>query len=393
VTLPNVRPLPGSIVILIDEAAAVPSAFRTRFFAQLRVLFNQRARSHATDFVNRLSLLFSGTFRPERMIDDENSPFNVCLTLLTEDLNLDQARALASAAGHSEVEHLVERAYGLVGGQPYLLQSLLEAASQGTEEESRRELLEKRFQLLKRGDDGHVVYLLRRILAEPGSTELVPELVASVDGIPYAADGLHSFLRIVGLAAVRTVGPAERLVPRNELYRQVLVASPQFAATSPSTGPSVLVVEPPEAFSVLRDPVLRELAVDSYRGGVNAYSSADYRLALVAFGSAYEAILLDFLTHLDSGARNSACQQVTLPRGGGHPGGAPSGWSFATMIEVANATGQFRHARPQLSDLVRNWSNLVHPDNARRNYQRQEDLIPEVNMVVFVISKVLQGLK
>ncbi len=228
----------GSIVLLIDEAAAVPAEHRTRFFAQLRVLYNKRATSRPEDLGNRLLLLFCGTFRPEKMIDDENSPFNVCAVLHSDDLTEGQAQALAADVSGADLVPLASEAYAAVGGQPYLLQALLDAASAGAGVEDQRVLLKAKLQSVRRGEDGHVGYLLRRVAAEDGAATLVGEIASEPSGIPFSVSDLHSFLRIVGIAGVVAMDGRERLVARNLLYRETAAASPQFAKIQPTTAPT-----------------------------------------------------------------------------------------------------------------------------------------------------------
>ena len=149
--------------------------------------------------------------------------------------------------------------------------------------------------------------------------------------------------------------------------------------------------QPAQRFAVLVDPVLRELAEDAYAAGVDAANRGHARAALVAFGSAYEAILLDFLMRLPKAERDSASSAV--PGSGGKPiGGSPTRWRFETMIDVAHQTGKLPHLKESLSDAVREWRNLVHPENARKHYQPQAELGPEVQVVVASLEKLLGAL-
>lgn len=393
----NLRECQGSIALLFDEASAVPKHFRTRFYSQLRVLFNSRATSPEDSLEKRLALLFCGTFRPETMIDDENSPFNVCEVIHTRDLELAEAVSLASQAGDASLQDIAARAFAEVGGQPYLLQLLLDACANAADEDTRGQLFEAKLRSIRRGDDVHVSHLLRRLVAEEGAAELTAQVMSAPGGIPFSVGGLHSFLRIVGIAGVTLKDGRDWLVPRNRLYRGVILASPQFSQSAPQPSPGnpdmALVMEAPEAFGVIANETLRVLAIDGYRGGVNAYNAGDYRLALVSFGGTHEAILLDMLTQLTVDDRRTACSQVAL-QDGSHPSGRPAGWNYATMIDVAHATGRVNAAQhPRLSHAVREWRNLVHPDNAAKNYQEQSDLEPEARFVVFVITKLLQSLR
>jgi len=124
---------------------------------------------------------------------------------------------------------------------------------------------------------------------------------------------------------------------------------------------------------------------------VDASNRGHARTALVAFGSAYEAILLDFLIQLPKAERDNA-SSATTGRAGKPVRGSPTRWKFETMIDVAHQTAKLPHLKESLSDAVREWRNLVHPGNASRHYQPEADLGPEVQVVVASLEKLLSTL-
>jgi AAA-like domain len=338
----NLHDWAGTLAILVDEATGVPVRFRPRFFGQLRALYNSRATALPDAIARRVMLLFAGTFRPERVIDGDNSPFNVSTTVYTDDLTPEQATQLAIDAGSDGLATWVEKAYELIGGQPYLLQKLLDAVSSGEEESERQLLFDNAVGDLRSGRDRHVPALLDRLAAEPGATELVAQIAESADGIRHAATGLHAFLPVVGIAR----HDGDRLVVRNELYRELALSSPQITPSGPRHTTAVpLAHQPTQRFAVLVDPVLRQLAEDGYAAGVDAANRGHTRAALVAFGSAYEAILLDFLIQLPKAERDNA-SSVVMGRAGRPVGGSPTRWKFETMIDVAHQTGKLPHLKP-----------------------------------------------
>lgn len=392
---PVVNQVAGSIVVLIDEAAALHPAIRTRFYSQLRAIYNARAL-HPTAWRGRISFLFSGTFQPEEIIAGDNSPFNVSEMIYTEDLTLDQARTLSLAAGGgAELEAIAQRAFDIVGGQPYLLQRLLDAASGGTDAAERLRLLESARQDIVLGRDRHVPSLMNKLGQIPGALAAAGRIAASANGIPYSAASALDALQVVGIAGL----DGDRLIIRNEIYREVVLASPQATPEPPQGSHLVpLAKEPRSRFkAACKDSTLEELAFDSFNAGIASANNGDYRLALVGIGAAYEGMLLDFLCH-----RLSATELATSMAGvttNGHPHGPPltgtnpRKWKFVNMIDVAHNSGRLPFVKERLSDYIREWRNLVHPDNAAKNFQTQPALSAEVKIAVGVSEKLLQALE
>lgn len=156
----------GSIAVFLDEAAALPDATRRRLYGQLRALYNARGLPRRVPQLARLVFLFAGTFRTEKLIETENSPFNISKVVETTDLTLEDAMALAEVS-EEDLVVFVQQAYDLVGGQPYLLQLLLASAS--GEPDGRQERFDLAVERLRNGIDPHVVSLFER--ANPGSTD------------------------------------------------------------------------------------------------------------------------------------------------------------------------------------------------------------------------------
>lgn len=379
----------GDLVVLIDEAAAVPSAYRTKLFSQFRALFNARAFADPAGWLNRLNVLFTGTFRPESVISDENSPFNVSQVVYTNDLTaMDASCLLEAAIGTSLLEHWALKAHELVGGQPYLLQVLFEAVVPGADDAERQQLFDAAVANLRNGRDRHVPALLERVLAEPGGVEAARAIAMSADGVAATVAPPYDILPVFGLAVLRS----GRVIVASELYRQVVVASPQI---NPTAVPNTFVPlghQPPDVFDVIQDGTLREVTRDAYAAAVDAANAGHFRTALVNFGATYEALASDFLKNGLTSNERAAARQGVL-QNGQQIANDMSKWSLQSKLAVTHKSGRLPTVNPAISNTIREWRNLIHPQNASQNFQPQSDLGPEVSIAVAATEKFLQALR
>ncbi len=379
----------GDLVVLIDEASAVPTPVRTRFFAQLRALFNARAFNGPGAWMRRMNILFAGTFRPESVIEDDNSPFNVSTVVYTADLSEDDAISMVSAAtGSGEFADLAKRAHALVGGQPYLLQRILEVVTGAAPGEESLHLFESIASDLRNGRDRHIPALFERVIAETGGVEALKMLADSPDGIPENATPPFDILPVLGVAKLA----GGRLLVANELYRQAALASPQINPTAPAINFVALAHQTGAAFDVMKDPTLRQVTWDAYSAGVDSANAGHFRFALAGFGAAYEALVADFVENV-----LTAVERTTATVGVQQSGKALSNnvddWTFQSMTEVAHNSKKLPTVKAALSDTVRQWRNLIHPKNAAKNFQPDKDFGPEVNVAVAAVEKLLQALR
>lgn len=218
--LPRLEALPtgeGRVVIIVDEAAAIENArLRDNFYGQLRAISNRRALASATELSARLSCVFAGTFRPERLVDDpKNSPLNVCERVETDDLTSTQAAALwRNVTGQTDSAEVTD-AFGLVGGQPFLLQRIFDRLLRVGSDERALEL-ERVTASLGRGTDAHLTGLFRRIREEPALVALAERLVdGPIEYVPADLDLQH--LEVLGFAS--RLG--EQAMIRNALYDKI----------------------------------------------------------------------------------------------------------------------------------------------------------------------------
>lgn len=205
-----------NLAILIDEAGGVPAPFRRPFFSQLRALHNSRGR--AGSVAERLVFAFAGTFRPNRMIDNLNSPFNVSKEINPEDLTEEEVGELAYLGLGDDAAHYAQRAFAETGGQPYYVQHLFKAvqgASDGAD--ARNTAFESALEELRNGVDGHLEDFTRFVDEDPELRALVPRILDR--SLPYGgSDPIHNYAIVTGVAR----NDEGCLIPRNPIYARAL---------------------------------------------------------------------------------------------------------------------------------------------------------------------------
>ena len=113
------------VVVLIDEASNIPdSGWRNSFYGQIRSISSRRAFAPDHDAAARLRFVFSGTFQPETLIDEANSPFNVCERIISDDLEEEDVVAMSRLALTGDSVAVARTIYSEVGGHPFLVQAL-----------------------------------------------------------------------------------------------------------------------------------------------------------------------------------------------------------------------------------------------------------------------------
>ncbi len=362
------------IVVLVDEASNIPrDDWRNSFFGQLRGLSSARAFAADTDASKRLTFLFSGTFRPETLIDAANSPFNVCERIETIDLTIDEVRGLAATTLGEEqgVQAAADAIFSAVGGQPYLVQRLLGKAIGS---ENMLTAISQALDELKSGQTDHIANLFSRYLAESKLAELVSTLAADGHLANSPADPDYSFLCTGGIAK----RSGAQIVFRNSIYEEVARTSPQIGNNIAAVGRAPVFPLPPTSFSKVNNVQLREIAVSAQQGAVASYNGGSNRLALAGYGCSIEAILIDYLSGKTEQERNNAGQQAGchLDRRWENYGDAAS-LRLVNLVKIAN---QLLGSNAQVPDALRDWRNLIHPSVATQNYMSDEALDPEVRV-------------
>jgi hypothetical protein len=385
-------------VLMLDEAAGLPPEIGQLFFAQLRSIHTAQRSESAPDPVSRLGMLFAGTFRPDTMIDDDNSPFNVSRIVHTDDLSEDDVAALAENVGGSELATWAGRVYNEVGGQPYLVQYLFDSIS-SVDTTHREQVLSAAMANISSGADGHLPGLLRRVGREPGADELLARMVGAGDGgVLTSGDGLATFLVTVGIAKVK--GDL-RLVPRNGLYERALAASPSYNPDAfirvsegdvPDGSAGTIALLSKDELAWIKNDRLREVVSDLHGGAVAAAEMRKFRMAVAGLGAAYEGMILALVGQIDEAERDRIRKTVQTARGD-HPSLNPDKCTFEGLVLIAHASGQLPNLPVDASHIARDWRNLIHPGKATRQFQSESSLQPEAQILAALIVKLVQHLR
>jgi hypothetical protein len=217
------------VVIIIDEASAISNEeWRNIFYSQIRSIKNEQAMAEAEDLANRLRFVFSGCFRPETLVQTLNSPFNTCDEISTDDLRLDQAGELFHRVVSKADMQIIEASFDLVGGNPYLLQTVFDRVYLASENDKGL-ALDKAFEYLYSGQDNHFPFLFQKIYEDEKLKQLVSDMVANSEIPNDPADANSKFLRTLGIAKLE----GKNLVFRNKLYKNLAENSPLFKWTEP----------------------------------------------------------------------------------------------------------------------------------------------------------------
>jgi len=359
---------PGPVVIVVDEASGIHNKeWRNSFYGQIRAIANQKALEAPDHFLRRLRFIFSGSFRPEGLVDDLNSPFNVCELVVTEDITLDDAVILQDNVEGTSNRVLLETIFEEVGGHPYLVQFMLSRMLGG-------ENLETAIGNLTNGNIDHFNSVFGNLIAEPHLIEIVSRIIR--DGSVHIEPGNpdFQFLQVIGIA--RREG--NTLVFRNNLYAEFARTSPQL-----NEGPLVenrhnpLLIPIENSFVFMQSIQLREIAYSLELGAVRAFNAGNFRLALCGFGASFEALLIDYLESKQPADLTAAVGRANprFDRRFENPD-SPRTWRLAFLIGVTRQTvNGLRIADPPAT--LREWRNLIHPGNALQNYIAETDLGPE----------------
>jgi len=373
------------VAILIDEASNISEpAWRNSFFGQLRSISSRRADAESGDIAARLRFVFAGTFRYETLIDEKNSPFNVCEHIYTEDLPEADVLTLTSKVLGAEHTGIGAQLYAEVGGQPFLVQRLLGGLEDIDDPE---EAVPDRINSLRTDMSSHLEHLFGKILAESDLSEIVMQMVRDGAAPNEAADPNHRFLQVLGIAQ----RDGTDLKFRNALYQYVASASPQLGGGASSALLAPMFPLPIGSFDKVQDQQLREIAWSAHSGAVAAYRAQSNRLALAGFGSSLEAILIDLLLRQPAGTHATIAQQAGCDFNGSQKPDQPKTWSLFNLIKAAAKVGGTNAIEPP--QVLRKWRNTVHPVLAQANYRPDCELEPEARTAASLHEIVLRDLQ
>lgn len=373
------------IVILVDEASNISNdEWRNSFFGQLRAISSERAAAKNNEIAKRLRLVFTGTFRPERLVAEQNSPFNICERIDTSDLSVDDVTKLAAEAGVSEPGQAAALIYETVGGQPYLNQRLIQAAI-GMEDPLAA--IRAEADRLREGDNDHINNLFRRVVSEDKLVDVVAQVVAAGSVTNEAGNEDHRYLTVLGV--LHRVGGT--LVFRNRLYGEVAANSPQFTKVEHDAGQlAPIFALRYDAFSKMTSPELKEIAHRAQLGAVGAYRSGSNRLALAGFGTTMEAVLIEFLKRRSSGDLATAAAECRTTKGPWYSATDPATWTLADLMRGSRKL--LGLGAVDIPENLREWRNLIHPGASLANYKLDADLAPEVHAASAQLQIILRDL-
>lgn len=357
------------VAILIDEASNIADAgWRNAFYGQLRAISSRRAVAASDGPAARLRFVFAGTFRPETLIDEANSPFNVCERVDTDDLTLEDVQQLTCEILGDEHVMLADAIFRMVGGQPFLVQKLL---SRVRGRESPPVALTAEIEELLTGQSDHVIDLFRKMLSDPALASIGAHMVRDGAAPMEAADPNYRYMQVLG--------PARRdgsnLVYRNELYARIAAASPQLGGTAPSTNLAPMFPIAIAAFVNVQDAELREIAWSAHKGAVAAYRAGSNRIALAGFGGSLEAMLLDVMLRQSAADLMNVISSGSINFSRREDPSDPATWNLINLIKAAPHVGAGAPFEPP--QALREWRNLIHPGLAKRAYRPDIDLEPE----------------
>lgn len=370
------------VALIIDEAGSIEnSQYRNAFYGQIRQINSLKADAAVDSITSRIRFVFAGTFRPETLVQEQNSPFNVCKTVYTDDITLDQATQLANSVNPAVV-NFVKAAHDFLNGQPYLLQTVFQDTLSKSElpiEVAFAEALKN----LPHSIGPHLEGIFSKIVGNTNLVQKVAQMVQQGSTGVAPADSDYTFLQVLGLAKREDA----KLIFRNSLYQEVAKASPQLlppvAASAAPRKVSVFAIEK-TALAFMKNPELREICFSAYDGAAKAHANESYRLALTGFGSAMEALLIDLHLSVSAGQLQTA---VNAAKAESDPTKKanfnryetetdPLTWRLVNLINIAKKL-KIKGAYPEPSHALRDWRNLVHPALAMKQFVDESKLEPD----------------
>jgi hypothetical protein len=376
----------GLVAMLLDECGAVPEGCQHRFFGQLRSLYNAAANAPTGDTSRRVSVLFAGTFRPQTMVNGDNSPFNISVDLQVHDLSETEVRDLAEEIGGAECALHAQHVYSRVQGQPYLTQLFLEAMCASPDPSAAAKDVERR---LANGEDRHFMSIVDKLTADENMQALASAVLHTAGGITLApGDQDQQFIQVLGFARFED----GRIVVRNQLYAELAGANDRFSpAPAPAQDISPMSTID-SGLAKIRDVALRQDATESIRAARNSAGSGDYRMALAGLGAAMEACLKDYVLALPASVVKTARNAVDRSQSGSGkrrvPG--PGSMSLDELISVTHETLPATSAPVNLAQDLRRWRNEIHPSTGIR--RPAEELEPEYLTGLGILAGVMREL-
>jgi len=221
VTLAQRARLPR-LVILLDEAGAVPASMTDAFFGMIRNLFSSRGKESERE-LQKYVFVFAGASDLHRLTTGDNSPLNICEKLYLSDLPRSGVAHLLRNFERIGIEVEIDTVDYLMrqtGGHPYLVQrvcSLLEGRGDRT---ITPKVVQAAISELLRDDD-NLDHLCKQLDRSPDARDFLRRLV--VDGERLRFSRINSLVaRLELIGAIKEVGGA--CAVRNRIYERALQA-------------------------------------------------------------------------------------------------------------------------------------------------------------------------
>jgi hypothetical protein len=223
--------LDKSVIIALDEVAALQFPGSTGFFSVLRDIFNSR---EAERYLQQINFLLVGAFSPQDLIKDPRvSPFNVAIRVFLPDFQLDEVLRLVQGYGWngSLAEELASRIHFWTEGQPYLSQTLCTRASRDPlhQQIMNREIsltmaVDQQVDDLFRSDDNHICSLRNRLdltMREQPGLAVELRTIAAGEG-PSFCPAVIRWQEQLQLLGVIKDGPNHNCQIRNLIYHRLV---------------------------------------------------------------------------------------------------------------------------------------------------------------------------
>ena len=247
----------ASILILLDEAASVPSGIRDQFYSEIRALYNSRSKGPTFEALGRCNFVFAGVFEPERLVQNRlNSPFNVSEIVQLQDFTLIETRELLENLARVQpveiTDDFAEAVYAWTEGHPYLTQRLAAMLARYLKSEGIQVLNSERIDSLipellesARNNIDHVTKLAVAVKGPWASRVLGGETVAFSPANRELCE-----LEMTGAIKVVKAGLEAKCRIRNRVYKVVLEQARVSLEPGPPDTPGVT---PSQLLQVLKD--------------------------------------------------------------------------------------------------------------------------------------------
>jgi hypothetical protein len=353
-SLARAIPENARLVVFLDEITAVPDQLQQALFSTFRAMFNHSRDPKAPREIRNVLFVFSGTFDHQKLIRGYNSPFNIAddFDTTTHDFSREEVSLLLQEMG---IGDYLEPIYQLTSGHPYLTNRIiLELFAQGDIDIASQKIVLNDTNLSTVGG-----VLLN---SEDGVIRLA-ERLHKRESLPFSL-GISKYLDCLIINGIVKSDSTGQTVVRCALYEKYLerlfrmrTDQAQFQA----------VISPVD---FLAPGMLRAHAA-TLLGLAPEVASESPALAAICVGIVLETVLLmelegrsDLTPHIIAfNAGQNTNRRIDNPN---NP--QVKKWKLFQMIEIAKRCGLITSNTSQISHVLRDWRNLVHPAELRDEF-------------------------